>query len=133
MIGVDTNVLLRLLLRDDAAQSAAAEKMFAASVSVEEPAVINAITLSEAVWALRNVYALPKENVLAILDGLLAQSDVEIVPEEAVRRALTAWSRGSAEFADYLVAEINRAIGCTTTFTFDRAAATADGFTLVSA
>jgi predicted nucleic-acid-binding protein len=133
VIALDTNVLLRLLLRDDAVQTGAAEKSFAESVTVDDPAVINAVVLSESVWALRRVYRLPKERVIAILNGLLAQEDIEIVPHAPAQRALAAWAKGSAEFADYLIAEINRAIGCTTTYTFDRAAARADGFTLLNA
>ena len=133
MIGLDTNVLLRLLLRDDAAQAGVAEKAFASSASPDEPAVINAVVLSEAVWAMRKVYALPKEKVVAILRGLLAQSDISVVPDEPVSRALAAWEQGAAEFSDYLIAEINLEIGCEFTFTFDRAAAKADAFKLLSA
>lgn len=131
MIGLDTNVLLRLLLRDHPAQAATAEKAFASSVTPDDPAVINAVVLSEAVWAMRKVYSLPKERVIEILRGLLAQSDISVVPEEPVQRALLAWERGAAEFSDYLIAEINIEIGCEFTFTFDRAAAKADGFTLL--
>jgi predicted nucleic-acid-binding protein len=133
VIGLDTNVLLRLLLRDHPAQAAAAEKAFASTASPDDPAVINAVALSEAVWALRKVYALPKDKVIAILQGLLAQADISVVPDEPVRRAVAAWARGSAEFSDYLIAEVNLAIGCEFTFTFDRAASRADGFTLLSA
>lgn len=133
MIALDTNVLLRLLLRDDARQATAAEKAFAASASPDDPAVINAVVLSEAVWAMRKVYALPKDKVVAILRGLLAQSDISIVPDEPAQRALAAWEQGAAEFSDYLIAEINREIGCEFTVTFDRAAAKADAFKLLSA
>jgi predicted nucleic-acid-binding protein len=133
VIGLDTNVLLRLLLRDDARQAASAEKAFASSVSRDEPAIINAVVLSEAVWAMRKVYALPKERVISILRGLLVQADVSLVPDEPVQRALAAWEIGAAEFSDYLIAEINREIGCEFTFTFDRAAARSDAFRLLPA
>jgi len=133
VIALDTNVLLRLLLRDHAKQAAAAEKAFASAVSPDEPAVINAVVLSEAVWAMRKVYALPKDKVVAILRGLLAQSDISVVPDEPAHRALAAWEQGAAEFSDYLIAEINREIGCEFTFTFDRTAAKADTFKLLSA
>jgi predicted nucleic-acid-binding protein len=133
VIALDTNVLLRLLLRDEPKQAAVAEKAFASSASPDEPAVINAVVLSEAVWAMRKVYALPKEKVVGILRGLLAQSDISVVPDEPTQRALAAWEQGGAEFSDYLIAEINREIGCSSTFTFDRAAAKAHGFTLLAA
>lgn len=132
MIALDTNVLLRLLLRDDARQAAAAEKAFAASAAPDEPAVINAAVLSEAVWAMRKVYALPKDKIVA-LRGLLAQSDISVVPDEPAHRALAAWEQGAAEFSDYLIAEINREIGCESTFTFDRLVAKSDAFKLLHA
>ena len=133
MIALDTNVLLRLLLRDDERQAAAAEKAFAASVSFQDPAVINAVVLSEAVWAMRKVYALPKQKVVAILRGLLVQSDISVVPHEPVQRALATYEVGAGEFSDYLIAEINIEIGCSATFTFDRAAARSASFRLLPA
>ena len=130
MIGLDTNILLRLLLKDDEQQLLAVMAALD-SISEDEPAIVNAIVIQEAVWVMTKTLAFPKQKVLKILEVLLDQDDLMIVPSVAVRKATAAWAGGKAEFADYLIAELNAEGACHTTLTFDAMAAQHPAFTRV--
>ncbi|HEX7777538.1 MAG TPA: VapC toxin family PIN domain ribonuclease, partial [Parvibaculum sp.] len=66
-----------------------------------------------------------------IVDRLLRSANVETENPDAVKRALAAFVAGKADFADYLIAEVNLAAGCSSTLTFDRKAARNAGFSKV--
>ena len=95
MIGLDTNVLLRLLLRDDEAQAAAALRFVEGACSAEAPCLINRIVLVEAAWVLASGYGYGREQVAAILDAVLR---TEVF---AVENAAEAW----AALKDYRAGE----------------------------
>jgi predicted nucleic-acid-binding protein len=130
VIGLDTNILLRLLLKDDEQQLLTVMAALD-SISEDEPAVVNVIVIQEAVWVMTKTLAFPKQKVIKILKDLLDQDDLMIVSSAAVRKATAAWAGGKAEFADYLIAELNAEGGCRTTLTFDALAAQHPAFTPV--
>ena len=92
MIGLDTNVLLRLFVVDDEAEVQRARRFVGAAVR-DDTVLVNGIVLSA--------------------------DDLQIVHRSAAERALASYSRGKADFADYFLAEINAELGCGATFTFD--------------
>lgn len=121
MIGLDTNILLRWLLDDDSAsgQSDAARIILESN----ETFFVNNIVLAETVWVLRNKAGQSRKVIETIVMRLIASANVEMESENTVHRALDAFVGGKADFADYLIAEVNAAAGCSTTLTFDRKAA----------
>ncbi len=121
MIGLDTNILLRWLLDDDSAsgQSDAARIILESN----ETFFVNNIVLAETVWVLRNKAGQSRKVIETIVLRLIASANVEMESENTVHRALDAFVGGKADFADYLIAEVNAAAGCSTTLTFDRKAA----------
>ena len=130
MRGVDTNIVLRIFDRTDARQSSAVEKLIAEAASSKD-LLLNPIVLAELAWTLKRSYR-KSRNVIADHLDLLLQSPEFVVPfgveaADAVRR----YREGSADFADYLLAAINRASGCQSTLTFDHEAADDDQFTLL--
>ena len=130
MRGVDTNIMLRIFDRTDARQSSAVEKLIAEAASSKD-LLLNPIVLSELAWTLKRSYKKSRSVIADHLD-LLLQSPEFVVPfgvevADAVRR----YREGSADFADYLLAAINRASGCRSTLTFDHEAADDDQFTLL--
>ena len=131
MIGVDTNIVLRLFDRGEPAQTAAAERLFADATNADG-FLLNPIVLVELAWTLDRTYKLDRETIADHLDRILQASEF-VVPfvDEAVAAA-SRYRAGPADFADYFFAEINHALGCTTTVTFDRAAAKDDRFTLLT-
>ena len=122
MVGLDTNVVLRLLLGDDPAQQRAALSYVEKACSAEDPGWISAIVTTEIVWVLDRAYNLSRDDIADAIDRLLAVNEFQLEDHEEVRRALAAF-RGGSDFTDALLDERNRAAGCQTTVTFDRDAA----------
>jgi predicted nucleic-acid-binding protein len=121
MIGLDTNVLLRLFVEDDPQQNERARSFFEA-VSVRETCVVNPVVLAEFAWTLVRGFRKKRREVAHLIAEVLSADDVEISNRSAAERALTAYRSGRADFPDYFLAEINLELGCASTTTFDRAA-----------
>src|SRR5215203_728968 len=123
MIGIDTNVLLRMLLDDDPDHSPRAVR-FLKHASASESVVINPVVLAEATWTLARTYKSPRQEIAERIAGILETSRFEVMFADAAERAVEEYRSGRAEYADYLLAHINAEFGCRTTFTFDQDAAT---------
>jgi predicted nucleic-acid-binding protein len=122
LIGVDTNVLVRLLTADDAAQHAKALSFFADRTS-GDPAFLSAVTLAETIWVLRLSYQLSNAEILEAISGLLDTDDFIVEGREGLAAARD--SGKAAHMADFLVAHLGQRAGCSHTVTFDRRAAQA--------
>jgi predicted nucleic-acid-binding protein len=131
MIGLDTNVLLRLLLADDEAQFRKARQIVATVSGTVGGVLLTDVVLAELVWTLRAAYRRSKEEVVAALDALLAQPAFAFEDRNLVIAALAVYRDGPGDFADYLVAARNAAHGVTTTYSFDKALRGAAGVTVV--
>jgi predicted nucleic-acid-binding protein len=130
MIGLDTNVLLRLFIEDDPAQCERARR-FVDQVAAEEPCLLNPVVLAEFAWTLARRYKRQRPEVAHLVGGVLAMDDVEIPYRRAAESALAAYRSGKADFADYFLAEINAELGCVSTATFDSAALDSPAFSSV--
>ena len=131
MIAVDTNVLLRYVLKDDPAQFEAAASFFARR-SPDDPAFVSLIVLCEMAWVLQQRYRYSQEQVLALVSLLLETAEIRI-EDEAEISALVAGGRNQGDLADHLISHSARRGGSRATATFDRRAAMAvPGMELVS-
>jgi predicted nucleic-acid-binding protein len=130
MIGVDTNVLMRYLLRDDRQQSQQA-KVIMDGFTQQQPGFISITTLLETMWLLRQTYKMSKEDVLQIVHALVVSTSIRIQAEPAVDEAIEIAQRGNFDLPDVLVSIFGRDAGCSHTLTFDRKAATIPGMMLI--
>ena len=131
MRGLDTNVLLRLLLRDDEAQSRRARAFVDRSVHDGEVLHVSLPVLCELVWVLGGRTAnLGRQEIAATVERLLDTNGFELQSRDAVREALVDFRAGEADFADYLIGRLDRRAGCRDTATFDVRLAKTDGFTV---
>lgn len=130
MTGLDTNVVLRYMLQDDAKQTPLANHIFESELSAENPGFISVPTILEIVWVLRSVFRESPARIAAHLEHLLAADLLVIQNEQQVFEAMYALKRGTAEFEDALIGALNRWAGCSTTYTFDRKAARLPDFSL---
>src|SRR6266404_2641664 len=119
MAAVDTNVLVRLLVADDAAQTRRAE----AFLEVRRPLWISTVVLVETVWVLTTVYSWSKPQILAMLHVAVASRDFAFQSVEAVRAAVQLHISGKADFSDCLALELARAEGYLPFASFDKATA----------
>lgn len=128
MLGVDTNVLVRFLVRDDEAQFEKARKLIKREVAAGRPVFVSHLVILETEWVLRSRYGLPKGLIVEAIAGLLSAADVQFEDEPAVEEALFVWKDATADFADCLMGAKNRRLGCRATLTFDGKAAKLPGF-----
>lgn len=94
MIAVDTNILVRLLVQDDAAQAKQAERLFA-----NHPVFIADTVILETEWVLRHAYKLEAANIYTALSALLGLDSVFVRDQLAIQQAL-AWFQTGIDFAD---------------------------------
>ena len=122
MRAVDTNVLVRLVVRDSPEQVRLAESFIASGAWVSH------LVLAEAMWVLDAVYDRTPEQIAGAIDMLLNHKDLTIQDTEVVTTALGHFrKRPALGFSDCLVLEIARKAGHTPLGTFDRDLAKLDG------
>ncbi len=102
MAGLDTNILVRWLVDDDAGQSRRIADMFRSAARRDETLFVSLTVMLELEWVLRSRYALTKPDILLALNALLETRELEFQAEPAVERALHAYRQGNADFADCL-------------------------------
>ena len=120
MIGVDTNVLLRLWLNDDRAQSKRIDQLLAEHGGLPGSLLVTDVVLVEAVWALKSAFEQDRHAQLIAVRSLLDETAFAFEDREAVASALTLFESGSCGFADCLVVAKHARQGCDFTATFDR-------------
>lgn len=120
MIGLDTNVLVRYLTQDHPEQASKASRLIETRCTKDEPGFISLIVLCELVWVLRGAYGYEKKLVTEVLERIMETRELRVEAEQTARSALSAFRRGPADFADYVIIFSNRAQGCETTYSFDQ-------------
>lgn len=128
MIGIDTNVLVRYLVRDDALQFERARRLINREVSSGEPVLVSLVVLMETEWVLRSRYELAKGAVVGAFSALLDAAEIHFEDEPSVEHAVYTWKDSAADFADCLINARNRRLGCRATATFDAKALKLAGF-----
>jgi len=128
MLGIDTNILVRFLVRDDEAQFEKARKLIRREIAAGRRVFVNQLVLMETEWVLRSRYAVPKNQIIEAISGLLNATDVQFEDEPAIEEALFIWKDSIADFADCLIGAKNRRLGCRATATFDAKASKLPGF-----
>lgn len=127
MIGLDTNVFVRLLVADDPAQTRKAQSRIERAIAQEEAILVSLPVLVETEWVLRSRYGMRRNAALPVLRAALEARELSFEDEPAIEEALHVWSDSPCGFADCLIAAHNRRVGCSTTLTFDAKAARLPG------
>ena len=121
MRAVDTNVLVRLVVRDDADQVRVAEEFVASGAWVSH------LVLAETMWVLDAVYERTPEQIATAVDMLLNHQQLTVQDADVVAAATESFrKRPSLGFSDCLVLEIARKVGNLPLGTFDRELAKLD-------
>lgn len=120
-ITVDTNVLVRAVVRDDKKQAQAASKILKESSLIAVPLPC----LCEFVWVLRRVYGFGQEDIVAAIEALMGAANV-VVNRPAVEAGL-AVLRAGGDFADGLIAYEGEWLGGETFVSFDKKAVSVIG------
>ena len=132
MASLDTNVLVRFLVRDDASQAAAATSLIRSAVRKGEPLFVPVTVLLELEWVLRSAFGFDKPAVLQALFGLLGSFDLAFESVGAIELALAQYVRSAADFSDGLHVALAQQANQSPLWTFDKAAARLDGAKLLA-
>jgi predicted nucleic-acid-binding protein len=115
MRAVDTNVVVRLVTRDDPRQTARAEAF------VAKGAWVSHIVLVEVIWVLDSVFELSQKQLVTAIEMLLNHRDLVLQEPEVVRAALARYRRRPRlGFSDCMVLESARKAGHVPLATFDK-------------
>jgi len=120
LIALDTNVLVRFLVRDDEDQAARALRRLTEITEADDTAFVPDIVLAELVWVLRSTYRFPRARIISVLRELYTARHLSFASPDRVARALSAFESGRGDFADYLIREQSRDHGSEAVVTFDR-------------
>ncbi len=129
MIGLDTNVVVRFVMRDDPEQTPLADEVMS-SLTARHPGYLSLIVLAELWWVLGRSYGRSRADRCAVLIELLQTDELRVQSPESVQWALSQVADG-ADFADALIGALARDVGCRTTVTFDRQASSRAGMALI--
>jgi predicted nucleic-acid-binding protein len=122
MRAVDTNVLVRLITRDDSDQLASAEAF------IEQGAWVSLLALTEATWVLSAVYGRGAAEVITAVEMLLDHQSLTIQGADLVAPALALLrARPALGFSDCLMLQMARKAGHLPFGTFDRNLAKVEG------
>lgn len=119
MRGLDTNVLVRFLVGDDADQASRAARLFARATAEGERLLVAQIVVCELVWVLGYAYDKSRDEIAAGLDALLRTRQLVFEDGDQIRSALERFAAGDGDLADWLIWERSRAAGAERVFTFD--------------
>ena len=132
MIALDTNVLVRYLVRDDIEQAEAARSLLE-SLTVDRPGYVCREVTVEIVWVLERAYGYSRDQIATILEELVATEGLVIESAADVGCAASSYQAGGAGFSDLMILAASERVGAHSLYTFDQKAARLEGATLVIA
>jgi len=129
VIALDTNILIRLLVRDDPGQTALAEQLLQEAADAGEQCLVSDPVLCEVEWVLESSYEARRGDILAAMQELFVADLFVFEDRETLRQVIASYQEGKADFSDYLIGAKARAKGARTTYTFERVLAREQDFT----
>lgn len=131
MIALDTNVLVRLLTRDDEKQAAKAQALFEQHSSEDGAFFVSDVVLAELAWTLGGAYGFDRQAIAIAFKALSDNATVGFESREALRASLSLFENAKVGFADCLIAVKAQSAGCDSLATFDKAMRSLPGVDLL--
>ena len=122
MKALDTNVLVRFLVRDDKKQADIVYRLFKRAESKNEPFFVPLLVVLETIWVLESVYEIPREEIRASLQKLLLMPILIFEAQSALQRTLSSAQTNKIDFADLLIAHSAKFSNCDGVLTLDKKA-----------
>ena len=118
--GIDSSTILRYVLEDDPVWTLPATRFIDEECTIDDPGYVSAVVLAEVTWSLRRINGFGAQRIYQFVTELLDTDNIVVENESAVEKALAAFKRGSAGFADCLIAALNESAGAAPTFSIDK-------------
>ena len=122
MIGLDTNVLVRILVDDDFEQNQSARALLEVQ-DLNSRYFIGAVVLAEATWILRKKLGYTEQTIRKLVQTMLEMSQLVIEYEADLIAWIGIAGSSKVQLSDYLISWGHRDLGCSHTLTFDKNAA----------
>lgn len=126
MIALDTNVLVRFLVADDADQARRVRDLMA-ELREDRPGFVCREVVLELAWVLERTYGLGRDRIADTLDGLIAAREIVVESADDIASSVAAWRDGGPGLGDRMIAAAARRAGAERLATFDRKAARLPG------
>jgi len=131
MKALDTNVVVRLLVRDDERQAQRARKLLVRAEESEEVLLLTDLVVLELIWVLLSAYSFARAEVLDALELLADLPVIKLQSHDVVRQFVQSGRAGRIDLADLFIGLAGRHGGSETTLTFDRKLSRTDLFSPV--
>jgi len=132
MAALDTNVLLRFLLQDDAAQAAAARRLIRAAAEAGDTLYVPVSVALELEWVLRSRFKMNRAAVVQTFSTLLETVELRFAAAGAVEWALNRYEETGADFGDCMHTALASLAGEAPMWTFDKSASKLTGAALLA-
>jgi len=132
MPALDTNVLVRYIVRDDSAQLAAAQRLIRRCVAEQLTLFVPITVTLELEWVLRSSFEFNKDETVRALSDLFSAAELSFESERALEVALDLYRETAADFADCAHVSLALQAGEQPIWTFDKNAAKVPGAQLLS-
>ena len=131
MNALDTNVLIRFLVKDDIRQSQIVYKLFKQAESDKDGFWVSLLVVLETIWVLESVYSIPRLEIVNSLNELLLMPVLKFESQTVIQKFIHSARKNTIDLSDILIASAAAASGCDSVFTFDKKASKHDSFTLI--
>ena len=131
MIAVDTNVIVRFLVRDDEKQAEVARRRLKQAEGRRELLFVPLLVMLETIWVLESAYDKSRSEILEAIQAMRQMPVFDFEADGAIERLLNDGPKFKADLADILIAHAAQAAGCETGLTFDKNAAKLPFFSLL--
>ena len=122
MKALDTNVLVRFLVKDDERQAKTVYRLFKQAESKAEAFFIPTLVVLETVWVLEAVYETTRQEILDSIDELLLMPILKFEAQSAIRSFINSARENKTDLSDLLIAHCAKYSGCDSVITFDKRA-----------
>jgi len=127
MIALDTNILVRLITRDDEAQALRAKIVFDAHADEIGALFVTDIVLIELCWTLARSYGFGRVDIARTVQAILDNASIALESPVAAKHALAHFKGSKADFPDCMIVAKSDAAGCQRLLSFDRRMETLPG------
>ena len=131
MKAIDTNVLIRFLVRDDETQAKRVYKRLKKAEQEKEALFVPLLVVQETIWVLESVYKIPRQEILDSIDELLLMPVIQLENPAVIVGFIVSARANNLDLSDLLIAQSALSSGCESIITFDRKASKSEFFELL--
>ncbi len=122
MKALDTNVLVRFLVKDDERQAEIIYRIFKQAESDKDVLFVPLLVVLETVWVLESVYKIPRQEILNSINELILMPILEFESQSAILSFVSSAKETKMDLSDLLIAHSAKFSGCECVLTFDKRA-----------